>query len=178
MFVEKIDFILIQLRNLEKMIVDVRNADAFPPMFFDRVENNVVEFLKQLYALKIESEAVKSGISDVSENQEVKPSKSKLQDSGSVPILNSKHASASFLNEAIEKQILRDIRRGFNLNDKFRFLHDLFGGDVEKMDKVLNELNELDSFEASVVYLNTGLNWNIEDPIVTGFINVLEKRFK
>jgi hypothetical protein len=82
-----------------------------------------------------------------------------------------------FLNEILEKKTLSDFRKAFSLNDRFRYKRELFGGDEEKMNKALSDLNEIQTYEDSITYLHTELNWNIEDESVTEFISFLEKRF-
>lgn len=81
------------------------------------------------------------------------------------------------LNEILEKKNLSDFRKAFSLNDRFRFRRELFGGDEERMNKAIADLNDLNSYEDSITYLHNKLNWNIEDPAVAGFIKLLEKRF-
>lgn len=176
MTANKIDYMLIELRDVEKMISDYRNAEMISPEFFTSVEDKIVNFLKVMYTLQAETEK-KQKSPRPEEELLAEPKKiEKKNESEFTAILNNIHTSHS-LNEVIEKQLLTDIRKGFSLNDKFRFLRELFGGDSEKMDKALDELNYLDSLEASVSYLHTVLSWNIEDPSVAEFIAVLEKRF-
>lgn len=80
-------------------------------------------------------------------------------------------------NEILERQNLSDFRKAFSLNDRFRFRRELFGGDEEKMNKAITELNDIHSYEESVTYLNNVLQWNVEDVSVADFIKLLEKRF-
>lgn len=82
-----------------------------------------------------------------------------------------------FLNDILEKKNLSDFRKAFSLNDRFRFRRELFGGDEARMNKAINDLNEIHSYEDSVTYLNNELKWNIEDEAVADFIKLLEKRF-
>ncbi|MBR2497715.1 MAG: hypothetical protein IKB63_05135, partial [Parabacteroides sp.] len=82
-----------------------------------------------------------------------------------------------FLNDLLEKNNLSDFRKAFSLNDRFRFRRELFGGDEERMNKAIHELNNLHSYEDSMAYLNNELKWNIEDEAVADFIKLLEKRF-
>ena len=77
----------------------------------------------------------------------------------------------------LEKKNFSDFRKAFSLNDRFRFRRELFGGDEARMNKVINDLNDLHSYEDSVTYLNNELKWNIEDEAVADFIKLLEKRF-
>lgn len=85
--------------------------------------------------------------------------------------------SSVSLNDLLEKKNLSDFRKAFSLNDRFRFRRELFGGNEERMNKAIADLNDIHSYEESVVYLNTILNWNIEDASVADFIKLLEKRF-
>ena len=85
--------------------------------------------------------------------------------------------SSISLNDILEKKNLSDFRKAFSLNDRFRFRRELFGGNEEKMNKAISDLNDLSSYEESVTYLNKVLNWNIEDASVADFIKLLEKRF-
>ena len=82
-----------------------------------------------------------------------------------------------FLNDILEKKNLSDFRKAFSLNDRFRFRRELFGGDEARMNKAINDLNEIHSYEDSITYLNNELKWNIEDEAVADFIKLLEKRF-
>ena len=90
--------------------------------------------------------------------------------------INSGSISIS-LNDILEKKNLSDFRKAFSLNDRFRFRRELFGGNEEKMNKAIADLNDLSSYEESVTYLNKVLNWNIEDDSVADFIKLLENRF-
>lgn len=81
------------------------------------------------------------------------------------------------LNEVLEKKNLSDFRKAFSLNDRFRFRRELFGGDEEKMNRAIRDLNELHTFEDSITYLHNELQWNVDDAAVADFIQLLEKRF-
>lgn len=81
------------------------------------------------------------------------------------------------LNEVLEKKNLSDFRKAFSLNDRFRFRRELFGGDEEKMNRAIRDLNELTTYEDSIGYLHHQLQWNVDDAAVADFILLLEKRF-
>ena len=110
---------------------------------------------------------------EIQPEQEVKP-ELKAEPASSTP---SSDRSGLFLNDLLEKQQLSDFRKALSLNDRFRFRRELFGGDEERMNKVMNDLNNLHSHEDSITYLNQELKWNIEDEAVSDFIKLLEKRF-
>lgn len=82
-----------------------------------------------------------------------------------------------FLNDLIEKKNLSDFKKAFSLNDRFRFRRELFHNDEKEMERVVNELNDIQSYEASINYLNSELKWDMENQAVKDFILLLEKRF-
>ena len=81
------------------------------------------------------------------------------------------------LNDLLEKRHLADFRKAFSLNDRFRFRRELFGGNEEAMNRAIENLNALSSYEESVAYLSDTLKWDIENTSVADFIRLLEKRF-
>lgn len=82
-----------------------------------------------------------------------------------------------FLSDILEKRKLTDFCKAFSLNDRFRFKKELFSGDEEQMNKTLNILNGMHSYEESIAYLSHALKWNMEDETVGDFIKLVEKRF-
>ena len=82
-----------------------------------------------------------------------------------------------FLSDILEKRKLTDFCKAFSLNDRFRFKKELFSGDEEQMNKTLNILNGMHSYEESIDYLSHALKWNMEDETVGDFIKLVEKRF-
>ncbi|MDR1524497.1 MAG: hypothetical protein LBS79_04430 [Tannerella sp.] len=86
-------------------------------------------------------------------------------------------SAAPSLNDAIEKRILSDLRRAFNVNDRFRYRRELFGGNEEIMNKVIVILNSKESYKDSIRFLEEKLHWDFSNPIVKDFIKVLEIRF-
>lgn len=193
---EKIDYLLLDIQKLETMVAKTRDAEIYPVSFFNQSFELAHNILKGLHALEtlqieqlrkqmeehqmlidsipdivtssIQTEVVMppSSVEVVSETQSEKTEK---------PISNER--TGLFLNDLLEKNNLSDFRKAFSLNDRFRFRRELFGGDEERMNKAINELNELHSYEDSISYLNDELKWNIEDEAVADFIKLLEKRF-
>ena len=193
---EKIDYLLLDIQKLETMVAKTRDAEIYPVSFFNQsfeLAHNILKGLHALETLQIEqlrkqmeehqmlidsipdivtssirTEVVMppSSVEVVSETQSEKTEK---------PISNER--TGLFLNDLLEKNNLSDFRKAFSLNDRFRFRRELFGGDEERMNKAINELNELNSYEDSISYLNDELKWNIEDEAVADFIKLLEKRF-
>lgn len=226
---EKIDYLLLDIRELETLVAGMRDAEVYPVSFFGQTFDLTHKILKDLHALETaqiemlrkqmeEHQALIQSIppsvatpvqtvqeasitapipaepEPVIQEQEIRqelPAEQGLP-AGPEPIpveepetpaveASGKVIPAErpglFLNDLLEKKNFSDFRKAFSLNDRFRFRRELFGGDEARMNKVINDLNDLHSYEDSVTYLNNELKWNIEDEAVADFIKLLEKRF-
>ena len=81
------------------------------------------------------------------------------------------------LHDMLEKQNLSDFRKAFSLNDRFRFRRDLFHGNENVMNRVVSDLNDLHTLAESKEYIESQLQWDLNDETVKDFIQLLEKRF-
>ena len=231
---EKMDYLLVDIRELEKLVASMRDAEIYPVSFFSQAYTTTQKIVDNLQSIEADqlalfkeqmekhralvkkAERLESETALVTQMQEQEssyepvqemelPSVEELKEEESVAIpveatvaaektvsepaasisSASSHATtleqsiphAVSLNEVIQKKFLADFRKAFSLNDRFRFRRELFGGDEARMNKVINDLNDLHSYEDSVTYLNNELKWNIEDEAVADFIKLLEKRF-
>lgn len=225
---EKIDYLLLDLKELETLIAGMRDAEVYPVSFFSQTFNLTHKVLNDLHSLEtaqiemlreqmeahqaliqslpnpaaapmpivpeVQEEPVAETV--IVREPEVKvevkepvreiiiekpeiitpPAKpEKPAETPHKPITTEKQGV--FLSDLLEKKNLSDFRKAFSLNDRFRFRRELFGGDEEKMNKAITDLNDIHSYEESVAYLNNELKWNIEDEAVADFIKLLEKRF-
>lgn len=82
-----------------------------------------------------------------------------------------------FFGDIIEKRILSDLKKAISLNDKFRFQRDLFNGNANEMNEVLDFLNRTTTFTEAWNYLESKYHWNMENDSVSTFKQLLEKRF-
>ena len=216
---EKIDYLLIDIRELEKLVAGMRDAEIYPASFFNQTFQLTHKVLKELHTLEeFQLEALRKQMEEhqrlidsipvskplqmpevqpapeVSPTIEVVqvqepivekeiPEEKIVQETIPLKEIEIPHKtiladkSSISLNDILEKKNLSDFRKAFSLNDRFRFRRELFGGNEEKMNKAISDLNDLCSYEESVTYLNKVLNWNIEDASVADFIKLLEKRF-
>ena len=218
---EKIDYLLLDIKELETLIAGMRDAEVYPVSFFSQTFNLTHKILNDLHSLETaqiemlrkQMEAHQALIQslpnpvataapapeeykpEVKEEpvaepvivpepkmepvQEVIIEKTEIVTEQSEPPHKSVTSEKQnvFLSDILEKKNLSDFRKAFSLNDRFRFRRELFGGNEEKMNKAITDLNEIHSYEESVTYLNNELKWNIEDEAVADFIKLLEKRF-
>ena len=238
---EKIDYLLIDIRELEKLVAGIRDAEIYPASFFNQTFQLTHKVLKELHTLEefqlealrkqmeehqrlidsipvsktlqmpeaqpapevpptievvqvqepivetitpaIEEQVIEEPIVEEPVVEKAIPEEKIVQETIPLKEIEVPHKtiladkSSISLNDILEKKNLSDFRKAFSLNDRFRFRRELFGGNEEKMNKAIADLNDLSSYEESVTYLNKVLNWNIEDASVADFIKLLEKRF-
>ena len=72
---------------------------------------------------------------------------------------------------------IADLRKAIGLNDRFRFVHGLFGGDAALMGKTVDAVNSLASFAEAKAYLDARFAWDPDDETVAYFTDMLHKRF-
>lgn len=236
---EKIDYLLLDLKELETLIAGMRDAEVYPVSFFSQTFNLTHKVLNDLHSLETaqiemlreQMEAhqalIQSLPNPAAAPMPIVPEVQEIQEMQEKPVAETvivrepevkvevkepvreiiiekpeiiieekkvvqpetviqaeiitppakPEKQGVFLSDLLEKKNLSDFRKAFSLNDRFRFRRELFGGDEEKMNKAITDLNDIHSYEESVTYLNNELKWNIEDEAVADFIKLLEKRF-
>lgn len=218
---EKIDYLLLDIKELETLIAGMRDAEVYPVSFFSQTFNLTHKILNDLHSLETAQiemlrkqmeahqaliQSLPNPVATVMPEPEVKEEPAEKNASTPEPKTESEAEPEAepareiivekqeiipetphktvvadkqgvFLSDILEKKNLSDFRKAFSLNDRFRFRRELFGGNEEKMNKAITDLNEIHSYEESVTYLNNELKWNIEDEAVADFIKLLEKRF-
>ena len=70
-----------------------------------------------------------------------------------------------------------DLRRSISLNDSFRFSRELFDGDSEVMNRVLEQVSHMQSYDSAVAYLSAKIKLNEEDETVADLLFLLKKYF-
>ena len=70
-----------------------------------------------------------------------------------------------------------DIRQAISLGDRFLYQRELFGQNAELMQKTLNDLDGLRSFDEAVSYIMTHFKWDSESNTYQQFLVTLHRRF-
>ena len=70
-----------------------------------------------------------------------------------------------------------DIRQAISLGDRFLYQRELFGQNAELMQRTLTEINELQSFDEAMSYINSRFQWDTESNSYQQFVVSLHRRF-
>lgn len=84
-------------------------------------------------------------------------------------------ASTPILAERIKTA--GDLRRSISLNDSFRFSRELFGGSMEQMNHVLQQIGEMHSLDAALVFLSSKIKVEEENEAKADLVELLKKYF-
>lgn len=84
-------------------------------------------------------------------------------------------ASTPILAERIKTA--GDLRRSISLNDSFRFSRELFGGSMEQMNHVLQQIGEMHSLDAALVFLSSKIKVEEENEAKVDLVELLKKYF-
>ncbi|MDR1644516.1 MAG: hypothetical protein LBS05_01635 [Tannerellaceae bacterium] len=170
---EKVDNLISDISELKELVNGMRDMDICPLSFFSQTFDLAYKILRDLHVL--EGLQIDAFQKQMQAYQDVIESALLLQETASAPFTGKQPVS---LNEAMEKKNLSDFRKAFSLNDRFYFRKELFGDDEAKMNKIISDLNDIQSYEESVRYLNDKQGWETENDAVPEFMKLLEKRFR
>lgn len=69
------------------------------------------------------------------------------------------------------------LRHSISLNDSFRFSRELFGGDTELMNRVIEQISVMSSYKTAIAFLSSKVNINQENEALNDLLELLKKYF-
>lgn len=84
------------------------------------------------------------------------------------------------LGERLQKAHITDLREAIGINDKFIFINQLFKGDMERYNSILDELNGFLNLKGAKTYLSELAiqhQWDEEGPAYQKLLEMLERKF-
>lgn len=70
-----------------------------------------------------------------------------------------------------------DLRSFISLNDSFRFSRELFGNDTELMNRVLQQIGEMNSLDMALAFVASKVKVEEENEVMADFVELLKKYF-
>ena len=81
------------------------------------------------------------------------------------------------LDEALQRDMTKDLRQAFSLNDRYRYRRELFGNSDSVMNETLNLIEAMHSFDESEDYFYNDLQWEHDSPEVADFMVIIKNHF-
>ena len=161
---ERIATLEAELASLEAEMDELKSLPAPEP----QVVEKPVEVIKEVVVEKPVIVAAPVVEPDIPETQEMMETPTETEEPVPEETVSPK--------AAIYGKSVTDIRQAISLGDRFLYQRELFGQNAELMQKTLNELNELGSFEEAVAYISR-FGWDTESNSYQQFIVTLHRRF-
>ncbi len=85
------------------------------------------------------------------------------------------------LSQQMAGRGFQDLTSVISINQKFKFISELFGGDTDAYQQTIDRINRFSSYLEADDYLQNTLKnqheWEMQNPIVIEFIELIERRF-
>ena len=90
-------------------------------------------------------------------------------------VVKEEEPKSAVLGESLK--LSAGLRHAISLNDSFRFSRELFGGDTELMNRVIEQISVMGSYKTAVAFLSSKVELNEEKEAVNDFLELLKKFF-
>lgn len=192
--------------HLLKAFIERFHSDGIQAVFNDdavRIFDEVCETIKEtpedfdIYhqqltkVMDLDINEVYSQTNDLAEEHEGNPEEDQQSETGNIneQFKNKQQTLLDTLSpekkEALidihEKKPLEGIKKSISINQRFMFENDLFNGDKDEFEMVVNYLDNCTNNHEAMVFLNENYvqkkNWDMGREEVIEFLNVINKRF-
>ena len=193
-----IGFVLKDIKELELIVKGMYEMDKIPEVVQELVISKTESILEHFHNLKggtfetkketIQEEKIASVEKTEIDLPEVKePGKESGKESGKVerkattnekfkPQTPSPHVAVSTGKRA-ESRFIHSLRKAINLNDRYRYQRELFRGNIELMNQVVEILDTMKTLSEAKDYVQREFAWDSQSETVADFYSLLENRF-
>lgn len=77
----------------------------------------------------------------------------------------------------LQRNMSRDLKKAFTINDRFRYRRELFGNSDIEMNDALNLVEAMQSYSEAEEYFYDMLNWDKQSPEVADFMSIIRNHF-
>jgi hypothetical protein len=77
----------------------------------------------------------------------------------------------------LQSKPIKDINSAIGINDKFIFIKELFGNNKEHYHETILVLNNFDTFENALEFLNENFDWDSDDPNVERLKELVRRKY-
>lgn len=170
--------------EIKKEIIKTKEVDESPE------SKTIVENSVQEPELIIETPSKEKIIIEESPINNAEDTTIEDKEEVSPEIIADKFQSKKFIHDNIAKKNvkkdvstkmqskpIKDINAAIGLNDKFIFIRELFGGDKEHYHETIQILNNFDTFENALEFLNQNFDWDEDDENVIRLRELVSRKY-
>ena len=123
-----------------------------------------------------EAEAAAEEEEEEEEEEEGKKEESAIVEEPVVEtVVKEEEPKSAVLGESLK--LSAGLRHAISLNDSFRFSRELFGGNTDLMNRVIEQISVMSSYKTAVAFLSSKVELNEEKEAVNDFLELLKKYF-
>ena len=149
---------------------EVAGSEVDSPSIIQSLESVVVKDDEDVEIIVAEEKPV------VAVTEEGKTEESALvEESVAETVVKEEEPKSVVLGESLK--LSAGLRHAISLNDSFRFSRELFGGDTELMNRVIEQISVMGSYKTAVAFLSSKVEINEEKEAVNDFLELLKKFF-
>lgn len=149
---------------------EVAGSEVDSPSIIQSLESVVVKEDEEEEIIVAEEKPV------VAVTEEGKTEESALvEESVAETVVKEEEPKSVVLGESLK--LSAGLRHAISLNDSFRFSRELFGGDTELMNRVIEQISVMGSYKTAVAFLSSKVELNEEKEAVNDFLELLKKYF-
>ncbi len=170
------------IASLEAELEDLKSRPEAEPQVVEKVVEKIVEVEKPVEVIK---EVVKEVVVEkpvvvaapIAEEPQPEPVVEEPQPEPEPELFTEPEEEPVAPKAVLYGKPVDDIRLAISLGDRFLYQRELFGQNAELMQRTLNDLNGLSSFDAALDYITSHFNWDTESNTYQQFIVTLHRRF-
>lgn len=161
---------------------EVAGSEEDSPVIIQSLESVVVKEDEEGEAIVAEEKpvviaaAAETAAAAEEEEEEGKKEESAIVEEPVVEtVVKEEEPKSAVLGESLK--LSAGLRHAISLNDSFRFSRELFGGDTDLMNRVIEQISVMSSYKTAVAFLSSKVELNEEKEAVNDFLELLKKYF-
>ncbi|MCD8228766.1 MAG: hypothetical protein LUD70_16230 [Bacteroides ovatus] len=161
---------------------EVAGSEEDSPVIIQSLESVVVKEDEEGEAIVAEEKpvviaaAAETAAAEEEEEEEGKKEESAIVEEPVVEtVVKEEEPKSAVLGESLK--LSAGLRHAISLNDSFRFSRELFGGNTDLMNRVIEQISVMSSYKTAVAFLSSKVELNEEKEAVNDFLELLKKYF-
>ena len=122
-----------------------------------------------------EAEAAAAAAEEEEEEEGKKEESAIVEEPVVETVVKEEEPKSAVLGESLK--LSAGLRHAISLNDSFRFSRELFGGNTDLMNRVIEQISVMSSYKTAVAFLSSKVELNEEKEAVNDFLELLKKYF-
>ena len=155
---------------------EVAGSEEDSPVIIQSLESVVVKEDEEGEAIVAEEKPVVIAAAAETEEEEGKKEEPAIVEEPVVEtVVKEEEPKSAVLGESLK--LSAGLRHAISLNDSFRFSRELFGGNTDLMNRVIEQISVMSSYKTAVAFLSSKVELNEEKEAVNDFLELLKKYF-